>query len=185
MGRAPSASSTSPSRWPTCWPSCATRCPPAIPSPACGPCPPARPSPRPGSSARATRARRWRPTSAPRSRSPTSSIARGAPRSPAPTRGPSGPRPTSRRRGRARPCSPSAADTDAEARRLARSRELFLVRLYTGRGASTPRWKKPRRTPTRRHERAILRTPPPPRHRGRARGGARRPPRPRRGVRRG
>jgi luciferase family oxidoreductase group 1 len=49
-----------------------------------------------------------------------------------------------------------AADTDAEARRLARSRELFLLRLYTGRAGLYPSVDEAEAYPYSAHERALL-----------------------------
>ena len=51
-----------------------------------------------------------------------------------------------------------AADTEAEARRLALSRELFLVRLYTGRAGLYPSVEEAERTPTRRPSGRCSRT---------------------------
>lgn len=49
-----------------------------------------------------------------------------------------------------------AADTEAEARRLARSRELFLVRLYTGRAGPYPSVEEAETYPYSAQERALL-----------------------------
>jgi luciferase family oxidoreductase group 1 len=49
-----------------------------------------------------------------------------------------------------------AADTEAEARRLARSRELFLVRLYTGRAGLYPSVEEAEAYPYSAHEQALL-----------------------------
>lgn len=48
------------------------------------------------------------------------------------------------------------AETEAEARRLARSRDLFLVRLYTGRGGPYPTVAEAEAYPYSDYERAIL-----------------------------
>ncbi len=48
------------------------------------------------------------------------------------------------------------ADTEAEARRLARSRELFIVRLYTGRPGPYPSPEEAEAYPYNHHELAIL-----------------------------
>jgi luciferase family oxidoreductase group 1 len=49
-----------------------------------------------------------------------------------------------------------AADTEAEARRLARSRELFLLRLYTGRAGRYPSVEEAEAYPYSAHELALL-----------------------------
>jgi luciferase family oxidoreductase group 1 len=49
------------------------------------------------------------------------------------------------------------ADTDAEAQRLARSRDLFIVRLYTGRPGPYPSVEEAERHPYTPHELAIVR----------------------------
>jgi luciferase family oxidoreductase group 1 len=49
------------------------------------------------------------------------------------------------------------ADTEAEAQRLARSRDLFLVRLYTGRAGPYPSVEEAERYPYTAHEQAIVR----------------------------
>jgi alkanesulfonate monooxygenase SsuD/methylene tetrahydromethanopterin reductase-like flavin-dependent oxidoreductase (luciferase family) len=50
------------------------------------------------------------------------------------------------------------ADTEAEARRLAQSRDLFIVRLYTGRMGPYPSVEEAEAYPYNLHEQAIVRS---------------------------
>src|SRR5260370_33721420 len=110
-----------------------------------------------GCGAGATTPRCARPTSARPSASPTSSTSRAGRRSRAPTASGSAPRPIFPRRTAAWPSSRSARKPEDQARRLARSRDLFIVRLYTGRPAPYPSVEEAERYPYNAQEVAIAR----------------------------
>ena len=87
-------------------------------------------------------------TSAPASRSRTSSTPTAAPRSRAPIARQFPPSPQLDEPRASAAVFVVCADTEAEARRLAKSRELFIVRLYTGRLGRYPSSRRPKRTRT-------------------------------------
>src|SRR6266498_2841677 len=96
----------------------------------------ARPCPSSGCSARAGRAPPSPRTSAPPSPSLISSATKAGRRPPETT--PRGSAPACSRPRASVAVFALAADTEAEAKRLARSRDLWIVRLYTGRPGAFP-----------------------------------------------